>query len=180
MWHVLTSSKCTWSRKQIVEVERDTQERLSHSNRHRLTHICCQIPSLSPGLSYDQQCYQWFTGKLNCLMENLPIQFCWWKQWGYSFNCEMAVEWQICVQPRLHFSHPDVCEKVKKAHYWKTEPLCKFEFGGGETVIKTAEAKNKIMIPFHGSRDMTSCEAQLHQVVWKITQHTQNYGAVWM
>ena len=104
-------------------------------------------PITVTGLSYDQQSYQWFTGKLNCLMENLPIQFCWWKQWGYSFNCEMVVEWQICVQPRLHFSHPDGCEKVKRAHYWKTEPLCKFEFGGGETVIKTAEAKTRSWYP---------------------------------
>ena len=57
MWHVLTSSKYTWSRKQIPEVEWDTQE---------------EIPSLSPGLSYDQQCYQWFTGKLNYFMDTYP------------------------------------------------------------------------------------------------------------
>ena len=46
-----------------------------HLLPHRLAHICCQIPSLSPSLSYDQQCYmyQWFTGKLNCFMDTYPV-----------------------------------------------------------------------------------------------------------
>ena len=45
------------------------------------------------------------------------------------------------------------------------ESLSKFEFGGGETVIKTAEAKNKIMIYFYGWKEWASCdcEAQYHQ-----------------
>ena len=75
MWHILTSSKYTWSPKQIPEIERDTQEETQPLElTHRLTHVCCQIPPLSPaGLSYDQQCYQWFTGKLNCFMDTYPV-----------------------------------------------------------------------------------------------------------
>ena len=43
MWHVLTSSKYTWSRKQIPEVEWDTQEETQPLElTHGLTHICCQ------------------------------------------------------------------------------------------------------------------------------------------
>ena len=73
MWHVLTSNKYTWSQKQIPGVEWDTQEETQQlESPHRFAHICCQITSLSPGLSYDQQCYQWFTGKLNCLMDAYP------------------------------------------------------------------------------------------------------------
>ena len=53
------------------------------------------------------------------------------------------------------FCHSDGCKNVKKAHYWTIEPLSKFGFGGEETVTKTAESKNKIMIPFYGSRDRT-------------------------
>ena len=78
MWHILTSSKYTWSWKQMAKVEWDTQEETQQlESPHRLAHICCQIPSLfkSPGLSYDQQCYQWFTGILNCFHGHLPIQF---------------------------------------------------------------------------------------------------------
>ena len=64
-----------------------------------------------------------------------------------------------------------VTKKVKKAHYWTIEPLSKFEFGGGEAVIKTAEAKNKIMISFYGSRDRTYVivKPSSTQVVWKGT-----------
>ena len=47
-------------------------------------------------------------------------------------------------------SNPDGCKKVKKAHYWTIKPLSKLEFGGGEIVIKTAEAKYTIMISFYG------------------------------
>ena len=69
-WHVLTFSNYTWSRKQIPEVEWDTQEETQPLELlHRLTHICCQISSPSPGLSFDQQCYQWFTGRLNYFMD---------------------------------------------------------------------------------------------------------------
>ena len=42
--------------------------------------------------------------------------------------------------PDCIFCHSDGCKKVKKTYYSKIEPLSKFEFGGGETVIKTAEA----------------------------------------
>ena len=53
----------------------------------------------------------------------------------------MVVEWQIYVHPDNIFCHSDGYKKVKKAHYQTTEPVSKFEFGDGETVIKTAEAK---------------------------------------
>ena len=42
--------------------------------------------------------------------------------------------------PDCIFCHSDGCKKVKKTYYWTIESLSKFEFGGGETVIKTAEA----------------------------------------
>ena len=71
---ILTFSKYTWSRKHIPEVEWDTQEETQPLELpHRLAHICCQIQSLSPSLSDDQQCYQWFTGKLNCFMDTYPV-----------------------------------------------------------------------------------------------------------
>ena len=87
----------------------------------------------------------------------------------------MVVEWKIYVQPDCIFCRSDGCQKVKKAHYWTKVPLYKFEFGGGETVIKTAEAKNKIMTTFYGSRDMAFVivKPSSTQVVWKSTQQTQ-------
>ena len=48
--------------------------------------------------------------------------------------------------------------------------------------MKTVEAKNKTMISFYGSRDRTFVivKPSSTQVVWNGTQHTQNYGEVWM
>ena len=177
MWHVLTSSKYTWSWKQIPEVEWDTQEETQLPEvTHRLTQICCQIPSLSPAaLNYDQQCFQWFTGKLNCFMDTDLSSSA-----GQSTEATHSIaKWSLSDRfmsnPYCIICHSDGCKKVKKAHYWTIEPISKYEFGGGETVIKTAEAKNKITISFYGSRDRTFVIAKQSsiQVVWKGTQHTQ-------
>ena len=53
--------------------------------------------------------------------------------------------------------------------------LYNFEFGGAETVIKTAEAKTKIMISFCGSRDRTFVivKPSTTQAVLKGMQQTQ-------
>ena len=120
--------------------------------------------------------------QIELFYEHLHIIFCWSKHWGYSFSCEMAVEWQIYLQPDCIFCHSDGCKKVKKAYYWTIKPLSKLEFGGGEIVIKTVEAKNKIIISFYGSRDRTFVivKPSSNQVVWKVTQHTLNYRAIWM
>ena len=73
-----------------------------------------------------------------------------------------AAKWSLSdrfmFNPDCIFCQSDGCKKVKKAHYWPKEPLSKFEIGGGETVIRTAETKNKIMISFHGSGDGTSVQ----------------------
>ena len=75
--------------------------------------------------------------------------------------------------PYCIFCHSDGCKKVKKAHYWTIEPLSKF--GGGETVLKTAESKNKIIISFYGSRGRTFVIVKQSSTpfVWKGTQDTQ-------
>ena len=125
-----------------------------------LTHICCQISSLSPaGLSYDPQCHQWFTGKLNCFMDTHLSSSA-----GQSTEAtHSAVKWSLSdilmSNPDCVVCHSDRCKKVKKAYYWTIEPLSKFEFGGGETVIKTAESKNKFMISWREAR-LIFCQSQ--------------------
>ena len=158
------------------------RRRLSNWNRHTdsltfvaRSHQCQQALAMINNATIDSL-VDWI------ILWALTIQFCWSKYWGYSFSCEMVIEWQIYVRPDCILCHSDGCKKVKKVHYWTKEPLSKFEFGGGETVIRTAEAINKIMISFHGSRDRTFVLVKLSssQVVWKGAQHTHNYGAVWM
>ena len=53
--------------------------------------------------------------------------------------------------------------KVKRKGAWTTEPLAKFEFGGGETVLKTAESENAYL-PLKKIKgfDLFACEAQYH------------------
>ena len=155
LWHVLTSSNYTWSAKKIPEIEWDTQEETRPLELpHRLTRICCQIPSLSPGLSYDKKCYQWFTGKLNCFMDTYPPN----SADQSTETTHSVAQWSL--GDRFMFNQ---CKKVKKVHYWTTEP--KFEFGGGETVIKTGEATNKIMIFFYGPRDAKRCRSKFRKNV---------------
>ena len=140
MWHFLTSSKYTCSEKQIPEVEWDTQKEIQPlESPHRLAHICCQIPPLSPGLSYDQQCYQWFTGKLNCFMDTYLSSSAGQGTEATHSVAKWSLSDKVMSNPDSIFCHSDGCRKVKKAHYWTIDPPSKFEFGGGETVIKTAE-----------------------------------------
>ena len=155
MWHFLTSSKYTWSQRQIPEVEWDTQEEIQPLP-HRLAHICCQIPSLSPGLSYDQQCYQWFTGKFNCFMDTYLSSSAGQGPEDTHSVGKWSLSDRFMSNPDCIFCHSDGCKKEKNPYYWTIEPLSKFEFGGWEIVFKTAEAKNNIMISFHGSSDRAS------------------------
>ena len=134
----------------------EIHRRLSHWNWHTDSyHICCQIPSLSPGLSYDQQSYQWFTGELNGFMNTYLAYSA-----GQSPEAtHSVVKWPLSDRfisdPDCIFCHSDGCKKVKKAHYWTIKSPSKLGFGGREIVINIAETKNKIMISFYGSRDGT-------------------------
>ena len=124
------------------------RRRPSNCNRHTDWYFCRQIPTLSPGISYDQQCYQWFNGfKLTCFMDTYPSS----SADQSNKATQSAVKWSLSDRfmsnPDCIFYHSDGCKKVKKGHYWTIEPPFKFEFGGGETVIKTAEAKHKSWFP---------------------------------
>ena len=115
MLYVLTSSKYTWSRKQIPEVEWDTQEEIQLLELlHRLTHIFGQIPSLSIGLSYDQQCYQWFSGKLNCFMDTYLSSSAGQDTEATHSVAKWSLSNRFMSNPDCIFCHPDGCKKSKK------------------------------------------------------------------
>ena len=75
----LLHSKCdTYSLLANIHDPENRSQKLNEIHRRKFSHWNCytdslaffgQIPSLSPGLSYDKQCYQWFSGKLNCFMD---------------------------------------------------------------------------------------------------------------
>ena len=132
--------------KQIPEVEWDTQEEIQPLP-HRLAHICCQIPPLSPGLSNDQQCYQWFTGKLNSFMDTYLSSSAGQGPEDTHSVGKWSLSDRFMSNPDCIFCHSDGCKKVKKTYYFTIEPLSKFEFGGWETVLKLQRLKTRSWFP---------------------------------
>ena len=85
--------------------------------------------------------------------------------------------------PERIFCGKDSRKKVKKGRNWTTEPLSKFEFGGGNTIVQTAKAKNDCdMLRKIKGYDLFACEAQYHkscrkdytrQVTWLSSDNAQ-------
>ena len=148
-------SKCdTFSRLANTHDPENRSQKLNKIHRRRLSHWHCHTDSLT-FVAISRHCHQALAMINNATNDSLanwivlwtPILLCWSKHWGYSFcgyfRCEMVVEWQIYVYPDNIFCHSDGCKKVKKAHYWTTEPVSKFE-----TIINTAKAKTRSWFPF--------------------------------
>ena len=87
------------------ELKKIHRRTLSHplESPHRLIHICCQIPSLPPGLSYNRQRYQWFTGELNCLVDTYPPSSAGQSTGATRSDVKKVFEWQWQVSMMLHF-----------------------------------------------------------------------------
>ena len=57
---------------------------------------------------------------------------------------------------------------VKKGSSWTTESLSKFEYGGGATILETAENSNGYaMLRTIKGYDLFACEAQYHRICRK-------------
>lgn len=125
---------------------------------YRVSEICIQIPSSyseEQDLGYHPNCYQRFTGNLNRLIpEEIPSTSQFQRKKsnvGIIFPAE-------CI-----FSDKKGRCKVKRKSTWTTEPLAKFEFGGGETIFQSAESKNDYpLLRKIKGYDLFACEAQYH------------------
>ena len=95
------------------------------------THICCQIPSLSPGLGYDQQCYQWFTAILNCFMDTYLSSSADQSNEATRSPAKWSLSDRSMSNPNCIFCHSDVRKSRKQSLYPN------LNLDGGETVIKT-------------------------------------------
>ena len=150
-------------------------QKLNEIHRRRLSHWNCHTDTLT-FVARSHHCHQALAMITNATSTSAANDSLvnWIVLWTRTHS--------ILLVPDCIFCHSDRCKKVKKAHYWTKVPLSKFEFGGGETVIRTAEAKNNIMIFFYGSKDRTFVLVKTGstQVVWKGAQQTHNYGTVWM
>ena len=110
------------------------------TSSYRMADVCAQVPDqYSPDkmYGYHRDCYQAFTKNLNRLnIDKGPNTSCGSKRptRRSSTECDKFV-----FQPSCIFCDKDNRKKVKKGSAWTTEGLCKFKFGGGETILTMAE-----------------------------------------
>ena len=95
------------------------RSRLSHWNCHTdsltfvaRSHLCHQALAMIKNATNDSLAnwvLLWTLTYPVLMHRNKPnityllILFCWSRHWIYSFSCKMVIEWQIYVQPWLHF-----------------------------------------------------------------------------
>ena len=154
--------------KSASRIERDTQEETQPLEpTHSFAHICCQIPSPSPaGLSYDQQCYQWFTDKLNCLMDTyLSSSASQSTEATYSV-AKWSLSDRFMSNPYCIFCDSGGCKKVKKAHYWTIKP-CRGLKQDHDFLLWIQPPRCLIMISFYGYN---------RQGPWTGATHGGSYG----
>ena len=125
---------------------------------YRMLEVDAQIPctySQKEGLGYHRDCYQLFTGNLNRLKhEESPS----------TSRCHRnKTNAGILFPVECIFCDKKGKLKVKRKGAWTTEALAKFEFGGGKTVLKTAESeKDYPLLRKIKGFDLFACEAQYH------------------
>lgn len=109
---------------------------------HRMADVCSQVPtaySEERMYGYHRACYQRFTGNLGRMKSSAAST-----GEGVSGarprrtpSTEKYIFSAECI-----FCGKASRRKIKKAGSWTTKPLSKFEYGGGDTILQTAEAKN--------------------------------------
>ena len=108
---------------------------------------------------YHRQCYQRFTANLSRLKTPEEPAESSSSRPKRTPSTEKYLFSAECV-----FCSKDARKKVKKRHTWTTEPLSKFEFGGGDTILQAAEAKKDYdMLRKIKGYDLFACEAQFHK-----------------
>ena len=64
----------------------------------------------------------------------------------------------------MYFCGKDSKRKIKKGSIWTTESLSKFEYGGGATILETAEnSSDYYLLRKIKGYDLFACETQYHR-----------------
>ena len=131
---------------------------------HRMTDICSQVPSTYSEermYGYHRQCYQRFTGNLNRLQASAVLEE---KPSTSRPKRRSSIEKYI-FPPECIFCGKEGKRRVKKGSIWTTESLSKFEYGGGATILETAENScDYSMLRKIKGYDLFACEAQYHSL----------------
>ena len=129
---------------------------------NRMTDICSQVPSsyvYEHMHGYHRQCYQRFTGNLTRLKTSAVLE----EKPSTSRPKRRSSAEKYIFPPECIFCDKGGKRKVKKGSAWTTEDLSKFEYGGGATILETAEQCNDYsMLRKIKGYDLFACEAQFH------------------
>ena len=129
---------------------------------NRMTDICSQVPSTYATEhmhGYHRQCYQRFTGNLTRLKASAVLE----EKPSTSRPKRRSSAEKYIFPPECIFCDKGGKRRVKKGSAWTTENLSKFEYGGGATILETAEHCNDFsMLRKIKGYDLFACEAQFH------------------
>jgi len=136
--------------------------------------ICEQIPdAVEDGYGYHRDCHRRFTAHIRrpsadpdsqpgpTRPPRLP-----------SDESEKYIFKSNCI-----FCGKDGYKKVKQGGTWTTESTCKFEFGGGDTILRVAEEKSDFdLLRRVKGYDLFSCKAQCHKSCrWSYTRDPSSW-----
>ena len=116
-----------------------TRLALPADSKQRMSEICEQIPDvIKDGYGYHRDCHRRFTAHISRQSADSNSQPCPSRPPRVpSDESEKHI-----FKPNCIFCGAAGYKKIKQGGSWTTEPTCKFEFGGGDTILKVAEEKS--------------------------------------
>ena len=80
-------------------------------------------------------------------------------------------------KPDCIFCERAGCRKVKHGGTWTTEPTCKIEFGGGDTILKVAEEKKYFDLLYRiKGFDLLACDLGTTEAAGRTTPEIHQHG----
>ena len=138
-----------------------TRLALPADSKQRMSEICEQIPdALEDGYGYHRDCHRRFTAHVRRPSADPDSEP------GPSRPPRVPSD-----ESEKHIFKPDCIfcgtagyKKIKQGGTWTTEPTSRFEFEGGDTILKVAEEKGDFdLLRRIKGFDLFACEAQYHR-----------------
>ena len=153
----------TLTDERLTKLKEVSKERLSlpADSSQRFTEICKKIPdAVGDGHGYHRDCYRRFTAHIRKPSSEPHSQP------GPSRPPRVPSDEseKYIFKPDCIFCGAAGNKKIKQGVTWTTEPTCKFEYGGGETVLNVAEEKKDFdLLRRIKGFDLFACEARYHR-----------------
>lgn len=148
----------------LLKLKEIQQKRLDQplDSPYRMQDACRQIPDIVvESYGYHRDCYKRFTSNL-ARLSLVPVS----TEPSATRPPRRPSDGsnRVIFNPDCIFCGKTGWKKVKHRGSWTTQPTCKFEFGGGETVLQVAEQKKDFdLLRRIKGYDLFACEAQYHR-----------------